>query len=194
MNSTTGVDWGMYFTYDETSKSCLRRKTEWRCGKDGKILRASIGDEAGSLNQLGYYTVWLNGKAHLCHRVVYRLHKTLDESLSIDHIDGNAGNNKITNLRAVSHAVNHRNRKIPETNTSGIVGVSRITEVRGSSVRERWGAQWRDMKGKMMFKYFSISKYGDKEAFDMACEHRANAIAALNLDGAGYTETHGVVK
>jgi len=42
----------------------------------------------------------------------------------IDHIDGNPENNKIENLRDVTHKINHRNRKMRPDNTSGYTGVT----------------------------------------------------------------------
>nr|WP_283956499.1 HNH endonuclease signature motif containing protein [Escherichia coli] len=41
----------------------------------------------------------------------------------IDHIDGDKKNNNIDNLRAVSRAVNSRNKRKLTGNTSGVTGV-----------------------------------------------------------------------
>jgi hypothetical protein len=43
--------------------------------------------------------------------------------LQIDHIDGNKFNNKLSNLRAVSHQVNSKNKKIRNDNSTGVAGV-----------------------------------------------------------------------
>lgn len=42
----------------------------------------------------------------------------------IDHIDRDKANNRMSNLRVVSHSCNMRNTKIFSTNTSGVKGVS----------------------------------------------------------------------
>lgn len=42
----------------------------------------------------------------------------------IDHIDGDRSNNRISNLRSVSHAENARNCRLNKNNTSGTNGVS----------------------------------------------------------------------
>ena len=56
------------------------------------------------------------------HRVVWALFHGYwpDE---IDHIDGDASNNRLSNLRNVDHKQNGRNIRLPSNNTSGRIGV-----------------------------------------------------------------------
>lgn len=42
----------------------------------------------------------------------------------IDHINGDITDNRLCNLRAVSHEANTQNQKLRRTNTSGVMGVS----------------------------------------------------------------------
>ena len=186
----TEINWKDYFYYDETSKSHLRRKTEWRCGKGGRILRAQVGAEVGGLNGK-YYCLEFGGKTYMCHRVVFSLHHTLGNHLDIDHIDGNRGNNNILNLRAVTPTLNQRNKKMHKSNTSGVIGVSLHSQKRRGVVKMNWCAQWNTVAGKLVNKYFSIAKYGERVAFEMACACRREAVMLLNSEGAGYTERHG---
>lgn len=59
----------------------------------------------------------------LAHRIAWVItHNSLPVN-HIDHIDGNPRNNKIENLRDVTHKINHRNRKMSSRNTSGYTGV-----------------------------------------------------------------------
>lgn len=39
---------------------------------------------------------------------------------------------------------------------------------------------------------FSTHKFGNDEAFRLACEYRIEMVAELNRQGAGYTKTHGI--
>ena len=42
---------------------------------------------------------------------------------TIDHVNGDRSDNRVVNLRSVAHQENHRNRAIPKSNTSGVMGV-----------------------------------------------------------------------
>lgn len=61
------------------------------------------------------------------HRLAWFLHHGyIHPKLTIDHKDGNTGNNKIDNLRLVPHRTNTKNRRIGSNNTSGQIGVCKI--------------------------------------------------------------------
>lgn len=57
------------------------------------------------------------------HRVVWAMLHGCWPVGEIDHINGNPADNRIGNLRDVSHSDNLKNRKISKNNTSGVVGV-----------------------------------------------------------------------
>ena len=85
---------------------------------DGKLFwkvsrgRVKAGSEAGVLQSNGYVRVKLNSKSYQAHRLVYMLvHGHIPNNLYIDHIDGNKSNNRIENLRTVTHQENLHNMR-----------------------------------------------------------------------------------
>ena len=83
----------------------------------------------------GYASGDFFGKTHRAHRVAWALSHGEWPIGQIDHIDGNRANNALENLRVVSCAENNRNRKRPNNNTSGSVGVT------WNARDKRWRAQ-----------------------------------------------------
>ena len=77
-----------------------------------------------SPDKRGYLTGHLNGAPVKAHRIIWALAygEWPDE---IDHINGDPSDNRLCNLRAVSHAQNGRNLRLKRTNTSGACGVYR---------------------------------------------------------------------
>lgn len=88
------------------------------------------GTVAGSENtssSSGYKRrqVTLNGNTYVVHRIAWVLsgRDLPDYPEVIDHIDGNATNNKLDNLRVITFQRNLRNAKKRANNTSGVCGV-----------------------------------------------------------------------
>lgn len=187
------IEWNNHFYYDETSPSCIKRAANWMAGRDYKVLMAGAGSNAGSLSQRGYYEVKMQKKIYQVHRIVWALHHgSIEDSLQIDHIDGNPSNNRISNLRLVSIAENARNRKKRSDNSSGKCGVSLLsTTSKNGYINDYWVAGWMNIVGKFKQKCFPINKLGYDEAFRQASEYRAKMIEELNTQDAGYTERHG---
>ena len=120
-----------YIVYDETSSTCLR----W-IKKPSR--QTKVGDEAftyvvytreGCTN---YYGGNFNYKQRRAHPVVWYLHHGVwsDRSNHINHKDGNGLNNKIDNLELISSKENwrHSNRKLNSNNTTGVRGISPVTD------------------------------------------------------------------
>lgn len=176
--------------YDETSPSCLR----WKVSRQ-HATKAPIHSVAGcalmeNRNGKQYCKGWLikiNGKTYKAHRIVYALHHhQLETEFSIDHIDGNALNNQIGNLRAVTHQTNSRNRRQNINNKTGVTGVCYETS------QDRFRAHYIDQQGRLKAKHFSCKKLGTEKAFELACTWRMEMIEQINtiLGSDGYTDRH----
>lgn len=175
--------------YNEDSPTCLVWKTDSFGGYHHQSKLITKGTSAGSNPKNNYCVVPLAGRTLSSHRVVWILnHGSIQEEMYVDHIAGNKANNKISNLRLVSAKENIRNRSRRTDNKYGFAGVSINHRKNRTS---RWRAFYYDLDGKQIWKCFSISKYGNDEAFRLACEWRSEQIRLLNEQGAGYTERHG---
>lgn len=95
--------------------SSKRAAAIWNTRFPGKPALSTVGNDGRRQG----YLLWQMTKAH---RVIWKMvHGT--EPQIIDHIDGDPGNNRLANLRNVSHAVNMRNARIRPDNKSGVPGV-----------------------------------------------------------------------
>lgn len=73
-------------------------------------------------NGRGYTAGYIFGRKYFSHHVAWAI--VFGEwPGQIDHVNGDRADNRIANLRAVSSAENNRNRKTPNTNRSGQIGV-----------------------------------------------------------------------
>lgn len=81
------------------------------------------GSRAGYTRKDGYLVIILDGRHLLGHRVAWLYMTGEQPSAYIDHIDGNAENNRFSNLRQATHQENLSNVKPSSKNTSGFAGV-----------------------------------------------------------------------
>ena len=64
------------------------------------------------------------GKGYRAHRIVWVMHYgPIPKGMEVDHLDHDGTNNRLQNLRLVSHADNMRNQRRSSVNTSGTFGV-----------------------------------------------------------------------
>lgn len=166
--------------YDESSPTGLR----WLIDAS---TRARKGSPAGSDFEGRYWRIRFRGAEDLVHRVIWRdQNGDIPQGLQIDHINGDGKDNRIANLRLVTVTGNQRNRRLPATNQTGVVGVRFCEKDNG------YEAKWFVAKGKQKTKFFSCQRYGEASAKRMATDYRARQIAMLNDAGAGYTPLHGL--
>lgn len=175
-----------YFYYDETSPTFLRWKIDDGRKKDRS--KSGVGTVAGFLSSYNKVYVTLDRVNYFASRVIYCLfNKQISTDMVVDHIDGNPLNNNINNLRLISFADNARNRAISSRNISGVVGVYKKQTKRDGI---QWVATWQDHTGKKKRLHFSVFKFGETVAFEMACAARKRGLEKLEQYGILYTERH----
>lgn len=100
--------------------------------RDGTLIRKTAqggvkpGTIAGSVIQRGgHISVSIGDTRYLAHRLIWALCTGEDPGNSqIDHINGNRSDNRIENLRKVTHQQNGMNRSRAQRNSaSGLIGV-----------------------------------------------------------------------
>lgn len=97
----------------------------------------------------GYKAGRLDYVAYLAHRVIWAMCYEEDPPGQIDHIDHDRVNNRLENLRVVSHQENHRNTSRKKNNTSGHNGVSWF------AASSRWSAYIMVDRRKQHLGYFA---------------------------------------
>jgi hypothetical protein len=93
----------------------------------GELARKDSGKIVGHIHKAHrgklYKRVVFNGRQVYVHRIIWAMVNGIEPE-HIDHIDGDGLNNRIENLRSVSHEQNMKNQKMHNTNTTGVAGVS----------------------------------------------------------------------
>ena len=182
-----------YFYYDETSPSCLRRKITKMSGRDFLICSYTAGDVAGTLcRTTRRWFVVLECKTYVVSRIIWAIaNGDIDDEITIDHVNRDCADNRLSNLRAVPYSINNRNKSKSVNNKTGVTGVQLDRIVNKGRIYFYYAVTWCDAYSKTHRRRFSFKNYGQEDAFLLACEYRAKVIAELNAHGAGYTETHG---
>lgn len=135
------------------------------------------GKEAGGIHKtknLVYRKIRINNVLHQAHRVIWvYFYGAIPDGMVIDHIDHNTLNNKIENLRCVTHYENSKNRRMSPRNKSGVTGVHWHKEA------NKWCAQITSpIEGKIILGRFD-------ELFEAVCARKSAEISF------GYHENHG---
>jgi len=86
---------------------------------------ALAGSEAGTVSKGGYRQIQIQGARYYAQRLAWLYTFGRWPIGQIDHINGDKSDNRIENLREVTHAENGKNQKRSCANTSGVTGVSR---------------------------------------------------------------------
>jgi len=86
----------------------------------------SIGQIIGTKHSKGYLFFRLNRKFYFCHRVAWFLHTGFWPVGEIDHENGVKSDNRINNLRDVTHQQNMWNKTSQKNTSSAYKGVHKI--------------------------------------------------------------------
>ena len=172
------------FYYDPESPTGLRHKKD----NGGRGLKKRIAhDAAGYVDkESGYFSITFNRRPTRVHRIICVLNGLNIEGKQVDHIDGNAQNNKFENLRLVDFFGNARNQKPRANKKIKVLGVH-LSQTRKSKA---YRATFVDLDKNVRSKSFSIMKYGEEKALNLAKQWRESQIQMLNKFGAGYTDRH----
>ena len=123
--------------------------------KNGKVV--------GTPHSLGYLKTKIKGKLYFVHRLVF-LYCYGRWPTRIDHINRDKTDNRLDNLREITHEKNNANRGIMRNNSSGFKGVH------WSKSANRWRAQagykvighFKDKKdAAIAYDQAAIEQYGD---------------------------------
>ena len=150
-SSLTQKELKRLFLYDKLT-GLFTRKVYMRGGKEAGTL-------AGVTLRNGRYSIRIYGALYQSHRLAW-LYVYGVWPKEIDHINHNPSDNRIANLRDVTHIENTRNQSFRCTNTSGVCGVS-----------------WRDDKRKwrsyinVNSKQKGLGHYADK--FEAICARKS---------------------
>jgi len=134
-----------------------------------------VGKEAGSMTAEGYRNVRINFILYRVHRVIWLYVHGEWPTHQIDHINGIRDDNRLENLRVVTHQENHKNQKRPRTNTSGIMGVCLV---QGNYWKARIKVDGKDIHlyyGKDFFEACCARKYAENKYGFHANHGRASA-------------------
>ena len=92
----------------------------WKVSTSNSV---KVGDVAGSPNGHGYQLIQLQSRKHKAHRLAWLyIHGSWPKD-QLDHVNRIRTDNRIANLRDVSHKQNNQNRSKSSNNTSGHPGV-----------------------------------------------------------------------
>jgi len=119
---------------------------------------------------IGWYVRGYRNKKEYAKFFSDRIHGGKRKALQLareyrDKLHAQLGKNRMHTRKRYLHKQNCRNK-------TGVIGVVRFTGTRGHLSYDHYNVSWTSMSGKACSTSFSIKKFGEKEAFNMAVAHR----------------------
>lgn len=90
----------------------------------GEFHRNDNGRRAGGFRNDGYRQIYIDNERIVEHRLAWFYMTGEWPGHSVDHINGNRGDNRFSNLRLATQSQNIGSSRISKANTSGFKGVS----------------------------------------------------------------------
>lgn len=94
----------------------------WKARPGNKAWNSRFAGKKAGSNENRYSRIRIFDKNYLSHRVIW-MHVFGEWPNEIDHVNGNGFDNRIANLRDVSHKENMKNQKRSKANKSKTTGV-----------------------------------------------------------------------
>ena len=162
MNFPINIEqWRLVSGYDNYEVSSHGRVRNNKTNLILKIQNSTAGYKQIGLNRGG------EKKKHGIHRLVaFAFLDRTDEQTEVDHLNHDRSNNMLDNLRWVTKSVNQRNASRRTDNISGTSGVSFHNSTNS------WRASWQDANMRHKNKFFSVKRYGNDEAKQLAINYR----------------------
>lgn len=160
------------FDYDRDSGKLYHKQGQFK------------GKSVGSLNPQGYLatTLYKNGKQYyfLLHRLIWVIEgNSFEDGLVLDHVNHDKADNRISNLRMVTHKENSKNRRAKDKPIKVEASKDFLkTSVMGVTLSRKSGIYWVTGGGKII---------GQSYDFDQAKYIRWN----WEFDN-GFHENHGI--
>lgn len=109
------VDWSSILELSDASPSGL----VWKIRPSRGTLKGSVAGSICIVEDRASWQIGFKRRTYICSRVIMTMLGFDITGLMVDHEDGNALNNKPSNLRVVTDTVNNLNTKLNKRNTSG---------------------------------------------------------------------------
>lgn len=147
------------FTWRERDLKWFRRECDqktWNTRFSGKKAGCTGDNSCGKK----YRFIVVFKIMYLAHRLAWLYMSGSFPKHEIDHVNGNGRDNRFLNIRDVSRSDNHKNTRIPATNTSGLVGVV------WDKSRNKWAARI-----KVNRRHINLGRYEDW--FEAVCARKS---------------------